>query len=103
MILKFYFHIANQKVKQTKDINEIKKILNQFCQVKLNQEDVAKVIHMGKYAISKKRPIIIIIKTEEKKKEIFQNLQKLRRSVDNITITHYLTKKQREVLQELIS
>ena len=42
----FYFHITNQKVKQTKDINEIKKIFNQFCQVKLNQEDVAKVIHI---------------------------------------------------------
>ena len=46
----------------------------------------------------KKRPMIITIKTEEKKKEIFQNLQKLRRSVENITITHDLTKKQREEL-----
>ena len=43
--------------------------------------------------------MIITIKTEGKKKGIFQNLQKLRRSVDNITITHYLTKMQREVLQ----
>ena len=43
------------------------------------------------------------IKTEEKKKEIFKNLQKLRRSNENITITHGLTQKQRKELQELIS
>ena len=43
------------------------------------------------------------IKTEEKKKEIFKNLQKLRRSDENITITHDLTQKQRKELQELIS
>ena len=58
---------------------------------------------MGKYTESKQKPMIITIKTEEKKKEIFQNLQKLRRSVENTTVTHDLTKKQREELQELIS
>ena len=34
---------------------------------------------MGKYTEGKKRPIIIMIETEEKKKEIFKNLHKLRR------------------------
>ena len=58
---------------------------------------------MGKYTESMQKPMIITIKTEEKKKEIFQNLQKLRRSVENTTVTHDLTKKQREELQELIS
>ena len=37
---------------------------------------------MVKYTESKKRPVIITIKTEEKKKEIFQNLQKLRRPIE---------------------
>ena len=46
--------------------------------------------------------MITTIKTEEKKKEIFQNIQKLR-SLENITITHDLTKKQIEELQEVIS
>ena len=58
---------------------------------------------MGKYTESMQKPMIITIKTEEKKKEIFQNLRKLRRSVENTTVTHDLTKKQREELQELIS
>ena len=50
---------------------------------------------MGKYTESKKRPLIMTIKTEEKKKEIFKNLQKLRRSDENITITHD-TRQQKE-------
>ena len=47
--------------------------------------------------------MIITIKTDEKKKEMFQNLQKLRRFVKNISIIHGLTKKKREELQKLIS
>ena len=57
---------------------------------------------MGKYTEGKKRPIIITIGTEEKKKEIFKNLHKLRRSADNITITDDLTVQQTEELHELI-
>ena len=94
---------TNQKDKQTEDIREIKKILNEFCDVHLKQEGVAKVIHMGEFTENKKRPVIMTIKTEEKKKEIFKNLQKLRRSDENITITHELTHNQRKELQELIS
>ena len=45
----------------------------------------------GKNTESKKRPMTITIETEEKKKEIFQNLQKLRQSVENISITHNWT------------
>ena len=62
----------------------------------------SKVIWMGKYTEGKKRLIIIMIGTEEKKKEIFKNLHKLRRLADNITITHDLTVQQREELHELI-
>ena len=40
-------HATNQKDKQTEDIKEIKKILNESCEVQLNEEDVAKVISMG--------------------------------------------------------
>ena len=69
----------------------------------ISEEDVAEVIHMGKYTESKKRPVIITIKREEKKKEIFQNLQKLRRYIENVSITHDQTQKQRKELQELIN
>ena len=50
----------------------------------------------------KKRPVIITISSEEKKREILKSLHKLRKSTDNFTITHDLTVQQREELQDLI-
>ena len=79
------------KEKQEVDLKEVHKILKDCCEVELKQDNVAKVIRMGKYTEGKKRPIIITIGTEEKKREIFKHLHKLRRSTDNITITHDLT------------
>ena len=90
------------KEKQEIDLKEVQKILKDCCEVELKQDNVAKVIRMGKHTEGKKRPIIITIGTEEKKKEIFKNLHKLRRSRDNITITNDLTVQQREELHELI-
>ena len=90
------------KEKQEVDLKEVQKILKDCCEVELKQDNVAKVIRMGKYTEGKKRPIIITIGTEEKKREIFKNLHKLRRSTHNITITHDLTVRQREELHELI-
>ena len=84
------------------DLKEVQKILKDCCEVELKQDNIAKVIRMGIYMEGKKRPIIIIIGIEEKKKEIFKNLDKLRRSTDNITITHNLTVQQRKELHELI-
>ena len=47
---------TNQKDKQTEDLREIKKILNEFCGVQQNEEDVTKVICLEKYTECKKRP-----------------------------------------------
>ena len=55
-----------------------------------------------KFDEKKNRPILVSIKTEEKKKKIFQNLHKLWRTAENISVAHDLTNKQREELQELI-
>ena len=60
------------------------------------------MIHLGKFDETRKRPILVSIKIEDKKRELFQNLHKLRSVADNISATHDLTKKQREELQELI-
>ena len=90
------------KEKQEVDLKEVQKILKDCCEVELKQDNVAKVIRMGKYIVGKKRPIMIMIGTEEKKKEMFKNLHRLRRSADNITITHDFTVQQREELHELL-
>ena len=87
---------SNQLDRQTEDINQLQKIFWEYCEVNLGEEHVGKVIHLGKFDETKKRPILVSIKIEDKKRELFQNLHKLRRAADNISITHDLTKKQRE-------
>ena len=87
------------KEKQEVDLKEVQKIVCVWdCEVELKQDNVAKVIRMGNYTEGKKRPILIKIGMEEKKKVIFKNLHKLRWSADNITITHDVTVQQREEL-----
>ena len=68
----------------------------------LKDEDIGKSMRLGKFDQAKKRPILIAIRTEDKKREIFQNLHKLRQAPNNISVSHDMTKKQREELQELI-
>ena len=53
----------------------------------------------------KQWPLLISLKDESKKQEIFQNLNKIRESetpFNKINIAHDLTKKQKEELQEKI-
>ena len=93
---------VNGKEKQAVDLKEVQKILKDYCKVELKHDNVVKVIRMGKYMEGKKRPVIITISSEEKKREVFKSLHKLRKSIDNVTITHDLTVQQREELQDLI-
>ena len=93
---------TNPLERRTNDIKEIQNLLKNYCEVELQDEDIGKSMRLGKYDQTKKRPILIAIKTEDKKREIFQNLHKLRRSSNNISVSHDLTRKQREELQELI-
>ena len=88
--------------RRASDIKEIQNILKEFCEVELKEEDIVKSMRLGKYDQTKKRPILIAVRTEDKKKEIFQNLHKLRNAPNNISVAHDLTKNQREELQELI-
>ena len=82
----------------------MQKILKDCCEIELKHDNVVKVIQMGKYMEGKKRSVIITISSEEKKREIFKSLHlyKLRKSTDNVTITHDLTVQQREELQDLM-
>ena len=48
------------KEKQEVDLKEVQKILKDCCEVELKQDNVAKVIQMGKYTEGKKIPIIIL-------------------------------------------
>ena len=60
---------------------------------------------MGKLNKEKDRPLLITLKEEEKKRELFQNLNKIRDAgepFNKVIITHDLTKKQKDELKELV-
>ena len=58
------------KEKQEADLKEVQKILKDYCEVELKQDNVAQVIWMGKYTEGKKRPIIITIGTRKEERNI---------------------------------
>ena len=79
------------KEKQEVHLKEVQKILKDCCEVELKQDNIAKVIRMGKCTEGQKRPSMTMIGIGETNKEIFKIVHKLRRSADNVTITHNLT------------
>ena len=73
--------------------------------VNITEDSLEKVIRLGKITEDKDRPLLITLKEETKKREIFQNLNKLREAggpLENVIITHDLTPKQKEELKEKI-
>ena len=62
-------------------------------------------IRLGKSTDDKQQPLLISLKDESMKREIFQNLNKIRESeapFNKINIAHDLTKKQKEELHKKI-
>ena len=71
--------------------------------VNINEEEISKAIRLGK---EKDRPLLITLKREEIKRELFKNLNKIRDAEEpfnKVTITHDLTKKQKDELKKLIN
>ena len=58
---------TNPLERRAKDIKEIQNLLKEYCEVELKDEDIGKSMRLGKYEQSKKRPILIAIRTEDKK------------------------------------
>ena len=60
---------------------------------------------MGKLNEEKDQPLLITLKEEEKKRQLFQNLNKIRDAgepFNKVIITHDLTKRQKDELKQLV-
>ena len=63
------------------------------------EESPEKAIRLGKASDDKERPLLIILKEENTKRDILQNLNKIREAgapFDKVTVTSDLTMKQKE-------
>ena len=64
--------------------------------MKIEKGDITRAIQLGKITEGKDRPLLIIIKEETMKRDLFQNLSKLREAeapFNKVIFTHDLTKK----------
>ena len=69
-----------------------------ILKVNITEDSLEKIIRLGKITEDKDRPLLITLKEETKKREIFQNLNKLREGgspLENVIIMHDLTPKQK--------
>ena len=74
-----------------------------ILKVNFTKESPGKTIRLGKIYEDKDRPLLITLKQEDKMREIFKNLNKLREAgspLENVIITHDLTKKQKGGIDE---
>ena len=91
--------------RKEEDIKKFVGICNSIIKISFDQSMIERIIRLGKATDDKHRPLLISLKEEDRKRDIFQNLNKIRESeipFNKISIAHDLTKKQKEELQEKI-
>ena len=91
--------------RQNKDLESFNKLTKEGCKMEIKKNEVVKSFRMGKYEENKKRPLLVKLKDEEKKKKLFLSLQTLREHkgrYENVEIGHDLTKTQREEKKQMI-
>ena len=87
---------TNTEDRKEEDIRKFIALCRNICKVNIIEESLEKAIRLGKVSDDKERPLLITLKEENKKREIFQNLNKICEAgdpFDKITVTHDLTVK----------
>ena len=90
-------------VKRKYDMSLFKQIADK-CEVQKEDDDINKIIRLGKPEQGKSRPLQIVMEEVDKKQELFANLNKLKDAPDNIrkiSVTNDLTKKERDEIRAL--
>ena len=89
--------------RKEEDIKKFIGLCKSIIKITFDHSMIEHAIRLGKTTDDKQWPLLISLKDESKKQEIFQNLNKIRESeapFNKINIAHDLTKKQKEELQE---
>lgn len=91
--------------RKEEDTKKVIGLCKNIINITFDQSMIDRAIRLGKATEGKDRPLLVSLKEENKKREIFQNLNKIRESgapFNKINISHDLTKKQKEELKEII-
>ena len=87
------------------DVQKFVGICKNICKINMTNDHIERAIRLEKVTEGKDRPLLVTMKDENKKREVFQNLNKLRDArapFNKVIITHDLTKKQKEELKDKI-
>ena len=85
---------ANIDNRKEEDITKFMGLCKNICKVNIMEESLEKAIRLGKASDDKERPLLVTLKEENKKREIFKNLNKIREAgapFDKVTIAYDLT------------
>ena len=91
--------------RKEEDVNKFVGLCKNKIKINMTNDHIERAIRLGKVTEDKDRPLLITLKDENKKREVFQNLNKLRYAgapFNKVIITHDLTKKQKEELKDKI-
>ena len=104
-------YLNSQNLRKLIQMTGRKKILKnlwdytKYLQSKHHRKSLEKAIRLEKALDEKERPLLVTLKEENKKREIFKNLKRIREAVapfNKVTIVHDLTIKQKKELKEKI-
>ncbi len=89
---------ATKMEDKIKEDRQLLKLIGNTCQEPIDDADILKVKRLGKTG-DKPRPMLVTFRDDEKKRDLFRNLQKLKDGPDNtktISGQHDFTVQQRE-------
>ena len=91
--------------RKEEDVQIFVGICKSICKINMTNNNIERAIRLGKVTEDKDRPLLITMKDENKKCEVFQNLSKLRDAgtpFNKVIITQNLTQKQKKELKDKI-
>ena len=91
--------------RKSEEIPKMIGLCKNICHMNISDRDINRTVRLGKVVEDKDRPLLIMLKEEDKKRELFQNLNKIRDARTpfiKVIVTHDLTKKQKEELKYMV-
>ena len=73
------------ETRREEDIQKMVGLCRNICKIDITSTDVRRAVRLGKATENNERPLLIAMDEETKKREIFLNLNKIRKQKDHLT------------------
>ena len=94
---------ADSEQRKSEDIQKMIGLSMNICHVGISYMDINRAGRLGKVVEDKDRPLLVMLKEEDKKREIFQNMSKIREPPSTKSLLLMIwPKKQKEELKNMV-